>query len=74
MLAIPPEWRPSAGFTCIAIGYDGSEPAQAALEATRALVVARAGSPSRVEVVHVDDPAPAATEVDDNVVNVRRRP
>jgi nucleotide-binding universal stress UspA family protein len=72
VLAIPPDWRPVAGFRRIAIGYDGSEPADAALEATRALVVARAGSLSRVEVVYVDDPAPAATEIDANGVNLRR--
>jgi nucleotide-binding universal stress UspA family protein len=72
VLAIPPGWRPVAGLTRIAIDYDGSEPAEAALEATRALVVARAGSVSRVEVVHVDDSSSAAAEADADVVNSRR--
>src|SRR6185295_10191792 len=40
VLAVPPGWRPVAGLTRIAIEYDGSAPAEAALEATRALVVA----------------------------------
>jgi nucleotide-binding universal stress UspA family protein len=72
VLAVPSAWRPGAGFTRIAIGYDGSEPADAAVEATRALVAARDGSALRVEIVHVDDSASATTETDADVVNSRR--
>ena len=59
VLAVPPAWRASAGLTRIAVGYDGSEPADAAVEATRALVTVRDGSALRVEIVHVDDSASA---------------
>ena len=72
VLAVPPAWRAGAGLTRIAVGYDGSEPADAAVEATRALVAVRDGSALRVEIVHVDDSASAATEVDDDVVDSRR--
>ena len=72
VLAVPPAWRPGAGFTRIAVGYDGSEPADAAIEAARALTVARRGSALRVEVVHVDDSASAAGELDADVVSSRR--
>ena len=72
VLAVPPAWRASAGLTRIAVGYDGSEPADAAVEATRALVAVRDGSALRVEIVHVDDSASAATEVDDDVVDSQR--
>jgi nucleotide-binding universal stress UspA family protein len=72
VLAVPPAWRPGAGFTRIAVGYDGSEPADAAVEAARALAVAHCGRALRVEVVHVDDSALAAGELDGDVVNSRR--
>ena len=72
VLVVPPAWRPGAGLTRIAVGYDGSEPADAAVEATRALVAVRDGSAFRVEIVHVDDSASAATEVDVDVVDSRR--
>jgi nucleotide-binding universal stress UspA family protein len=72
VLAVPQSWRPGAGFMRIAVGYDGSEPADAAIEATRALVVARRGGVSRVELVHVDESASSAGEVDADVVDSRR--
>jgi len=72
VLAVPPAWRPGAGLTRIAVGYDGSEPADAAVEAVRALAVARRGRPRRVELVHVDDSASAAGELDADVVSSRR--
>ncbi|HEX5617556.1 MAG TPA: universal stress protein [Solirubrobacteraceae bacterium] len=72
VLAVPPSWRPSAaGFARIAVGYDGSEPADAAVDATRALVSARRGVP-RVDVVHVDDSDAGAGEVDGDVMSSRR--
>src|SRR5690348_15843158 len=55
VVAVPPEWRPGAGSTRVAVGFDGSEPSDAAIEATRALVIARAGSVPHVEIVYVDD-------------------
>jgi nucleotide-binding universal stress UspA family protein len=73
VLAVPPAWRPgAAGFTRIAVGYDGSEPADAAVDATRALVSARRGGVPRVDVVHVDDSDAGAGEVDGDVMSSRR--
>ena len=72
VLAVPPAWRPGAGAARIAVGYDGSEPADAAVEATRAIVTALRGGVSGVELIHVDDSASSAGEIDADVVNSRR--
>jgi nucleotide-binding universal stress UspA family protein len=72
VLAVPPAWWSAAGLKRIAVGYDGSEPAEAALEATCSLVEQHHGGVPRVELVHVDDSASAANELDTDIVNARR--
>lgn len=71
VLAVPPAWRPRAEYAHIAVGYDGTESAGAAMATVRALAAACRGSP-RVEVVYADDCASAAAELDAEVVCTRR--
>ena len=71
VLVVPPTWQPQAGFARVAVAYDGRGSADAAIEAARALAVARGGR-LHVDVVHVDDSASAAADLDADVVRSRR--
>jgi hypothetical protein len=57
VVVVPPRPESATRLVRIGIGYDGGGPADAALLTACALVAARPGQVSHVDVVHVDDSA-----------------
>jgi hypothetical protein len=71
VVVVPPRPESATRLVRIGIGYDGGGPADAALLTACALVAARPGQVSHVDVVHVDDSASGVCGEED-VVRSRR--
>jgi nucleotide-binding universal stress UspA family protein len=69
---VPSQLRAVARIACIGIAYDGSRPAELALERACALVAACAIAVEQVDVVHVDDSASGVGDAQEHVVDSRR--
>ncbi len=71
VVVVPTRLEFEPRFARIGIGYGGGNPAEAALRAAAALVAARPGQVSHVDVIHVDDSVSGVCETDE-VVRSRR--